>query len=123
MDPKEDHLPPLAPSEWLLMSCVWELGLANALEVSEMLRTSREGGLSPKTTGILLARIAEKGYLSITAVPRIGGGRPIYSYTPVVSRETALRRQIDRFFEVFRLDDADLDLMSSIIEERRGAKV
>lgn len=54
----------LAPVEWLIMSCVWERRSANALEVSEQLRRKDRRTFSPKTTGILLARLVSKGYVS-----------------------------------------------------------
>jgi predicted transcriptional regulator len=102
MSPK---LLPLSPAEWRLMSSVWALRVANPPQVSEYFRALGEE-LSPKTAGILLARLEEKGYLrSEPGPPLAGRGRPPHFYTAVVTREESLRRLLEKFLKDHRLTD------------------
>jgi predicted transcriptional regulator len=92
------------------MRCVWDLGTANAAQVSVHLREryGRED-LSPRTVGIFLARLVEKGYLGyrLGLVPP-GGGRAPHLYSPRVCFETALRLAVDRFLADYRIDGETL---------------
>jgi predicted transcriptional regulator len=89
---------PLAPTEWLLMRCVWDLGEANPLEVAEHLTHRYCRDFEAKTVGILLARLVRKGYLRFTP-GLVVRGRPPHVYSPLVTPEAAMRRQVEQFLE------------------------
>ena len=122
MDSNDSRLPALAPMEWLIMTCVWDLGSANAREVSEQLQVRKQRALAPKTTGILLARLVEKGYLAASAERQLRG-RALHNYTPLVPRQTALGWQLERFMNDHLLGDEDLELVDLFLEARRAGKV
>ena len=112
---------PLAPTEWVLMRCVWDLGTANAAQVSVHLREhyGRED-LRSGTVGILLARLVEKGYLSyrLGLVPRSGGRAP-HLYSPRVSFEAALRLVVERFLDDHRIDETTLtEVLGTLAAEK-----
>jgi predicted transcriptional regulator len=114
-----NKLSPLSPTEWRLMSCIWELRAANPPQVSEHLRSSLGEELSPKTTGVFLARLEEKGYLRSAPGPSLAGrGRPPHIYQAVITREESLRRQLEKFLEDHLIDDDSLLLLKSLLSRR-----
>ncbi len=118
MTPKK--LPPLSPTEWRLMSCVWDLRAANPPQVSEHLRTRLGEELSPKTAGIFLARLEEKGYLRSAPGPTLAArGRPPHIYQALVTREESLRRQLEKFIEDYLIDDDGLALLETLLSQHR----
>jgi predicted transcriptional regulator len=118
MTPRKLH--PLSPTEWRLMSCVWELEAANPPQVSEHLRTKLGEELSPKTAGIFLARLEEKGYLRSAPGPALAGrGRPPHFYQAMVTRDESLRWQLEKFLEDHLIDDASLALLERLLSQRR----
>lgn len=96
----------IAPSEFALMRCIWDLGAANAQQVSEHLTkyyAHRNHPLPPSTVGILLARLVRKGYLR-SSPGLVGRGRPPHVYTPIVTWEDAFRLQVERFLDDYKVD-------------------
>lgn len=113
-------LPPLSPTEWRLISCVWDLGMANPPQVAEHLRTSLGEELSPKSAGVLLARLEAKGYLRSEPEPAPAGrGRPPHFYQAVVTREESLRWQLEKFLEDHLVKAADLGVLKSLLSGRK----
>jgi predicted transcriptional regulator len=96
------------PTEWLLLSCLWDLRSANPIEVAAHLRSRYKRDLSAKTVGILLARMVEKGLLRSVTGPVPPRGRPALIYFPLVSRQDALRRQFQRFVEAHLIEEEDI---------------
>lgn len=97
---------PLSPTEWRLMRCIWDLQEANPPQVAEYLCTKLGEELSPKTVGIFLARLEEKGYLRSTPGPALAGrGRPPHIYAPLVTHDAALRRQFNKFLSDHLIDE------------------
>ncbi|HEX4965105.1 MAG TPA: BlaI/MecI/CopY family transcriptional regulator [Thermoanaerobaculia bacterium] len=120
MSPKSRApLPEASEADWLLLSCIWDLRSANPIEVSEHLRSRYQRDLSPKTVGILLARLVEKGFLRSVTGPTPPRGRPALVYLPLVSRRDALRRQFRHFVETHWITEEDLAYLEALIEERR----
>jgi len=102
------QLPPLSPTEWRLMSCIWHLQAASPPQVSDFLRSTFSEDLSPKSAGILLSRLEEKGFLRSVPAPALAGrGRPPHIYEAVVTREQSLLRQLKKFLDD-HLIDADI---------------
>jgi predicted transcriptional regulator len=100
------------------MSCVWDLTMANPPQVSDHLRSKLGEELSPKTTGILLARLEEKGYLRPAPGPALTGrGRPPHFYTAVVTREQSLRWQLEKFLKDHLIDDPDLKFLETFLAQ------
>lgn len=56
----------LVPSEWKVMRIVWRLKACAARDVCAI--TEKEHGWAVSTTKTILARLADKGYLTITPV-------------------------------------------------------
>ena len=79
------------------MTAVWELGTADAKKVSAFLQRRQGRTYPPKTAGIFLARLAEKGFLHRAATAQARPGRPAHVYSPSVDRTEAFRRQIQKF--------------------------
>ena len=115
-----DPLLPLAPTEWLLMRCVWDLGTANALQVSEHLREHYGRSHEPSTVGILLSRLVGKGYLSRRLVlGLVGRGRPPLVYDPAIPFETGFRAQVERFLNEYQVDaESVAEVLETIRAER-----
>src|SRR5215210_873609 len=101
---------PLSPTEWRLMRCVWDLREATPPQVADHLRTKLGEELSPKTVGIFLARLEEKGYLRSSPGPASAvRGRPAHVYSPLVLLEDSLRRQVQKFLDEHRVDKETLE--------------
>jgi len=113
MPPK---LPPLSRSEWRLMYCIWELGEASPPEVSEHLQSLGEE-LTPKTVGIYLTRLEEKGYLRSAPVATAARGRPKHTFQAAVTRLESLRWQMERFLEDHLIDQGDASLLREMLEQ------
>jgi predicted transcriptional regulator len=116
MSPKQPPVSEVIATEWLLLSCLWDLRSANPIEVADHLRSRYKRDLSAKTVGILLGRMVEKGLLRSVTGPVPPRGRPALIYFPLISRQDALRRQFQRFIEAHLIGEEDLDLLLS---ERR----
>ena len=112
-------VPEASETEWLLLSCIWDLRSANPLEVAEHLGARYKRDLSAKTVGILLGRLVEKGFLRSVTGPVPPRGRPALIYFPLVSRQDALRRQFQRFVETHLVQDEDVALLELLLAERR----
>lgn len=108
---KRASVPEAGETEWLLLSCLWDLRSGNPIEVAAHLAARYQRDLSAKTVGILLARMVEKGLLRSVTGPVPPKGRPALIYFPLVSRPDALRRQFQRFAEVHRVDEEDIALL------------
>jgi hypothetical protein len=68
-----------------------------------------------------LARVAQKGYLTVTT-ERQARGRPLHIYAPTVPRQMALRRQFEKFLEAYRVDCEGVETLATILEARTTAK-
>ena len=113
-------LSPLSPTEWRLMSCIWALRAANPPQVSEYLRTRLGEDLSPKTAGIFLARLEEKGYLRSAPAPvPAARGRPPHIYEAVVTREESLRWQLKKFLDDHLIDADSLELLETLLSRQK----
>ncbi len=113
-----ENLLPLSVTEWRLMYCVWELGAATPPQVAEHLRTRLGEEVSPKTSGIFLARLEEKGYLRSAPGPSLSlRGRPPHVYSPLVSREEALRRQLQKFLDDHLIEEKDISLLEAFLAQ------
>lgn len=110
-----EQQPTLSPTEWQVMSAVWALENADANRVSAWIQERHGRTYPPKTVGIFLARLAQKGFLCYTTIRPIGPGRPAYIYSPSVAREHALRRQIQKFVADYLVEAADLDTFHEIV--------
>jgi len=115
-----ENLLPLSATEWRLMFCVWELRAATPPQVAEHLRTQLGEKVSPKTAGIFLARLEEKGYLRSAPGPsQAVRGRPPHVYSPLVSREDALRRQLQKFLDDHLIEEKDISLLEAFLAQSR----
>lgn len=114
------NLPPLSATEWRLMACIWELQAATPPQVAEHLRTRLGEEVTAKTAGIFLARLEEKGYLRSAPGPALAvRGRPPHVYSPLVTREDALRRQLQKFLEDHLIEDEDVALLEVFLAQSR----
>jgi predicted transcriptional regulator len=114
---------PLAPTEWFIMYCIWDLGPSEAKEVSEQL-VSYDRNFSPKTTSIFLARLVEKGYLSFRLGTVERSGRRPHVYFPVVTYEAAMRRMVEKILDEYQLDPEEFnDAWVAFMEERKATRV
>lgn len=113
--------PSLSPTEWQMMSAVWELKEADALEVSRLL--SRKWGRTypSKTVGILLSRLTQKGYLRFTAPSSAGRGRPAHIYSPAISRDAALVVQFTRFLSDYLIVEEDFRTLRTLLTQKSRA--
>ncbi len=111
----------LNPAEWQIMSAVWELGKADAGQVSVLLGERQRRAYSPKTAGIFLARLAGKGLLRKQRIKPAGPGRPAFLYSPVLDRQDALRRQIERFLTEYALEESDFEALRAMLAASREA--
>ena len=119
-----ENLLPLSATEWRLMVCIWELRAATPPQVSECLRTKLGEELSPKTAGIFLARLEEKGYLRSAPGPALAvRGRPPHVYSPLVAREDALRRQLQKFLDDHLVEQEDIALLKRFLAQSREQKI
>ena len=117
MTPKSPLL--LAPLEWRIMKCVWDLGAADPIEITKHLRTNyRTEDYNPKTIGVVLLRLLHKGYVQFTA-QAAGRGRPRHVYTPLVTKASVLRMHFDRFLDDYLLDQEDIEALEAYLSERR----
>jgi predicted transcriptional regulator len=121
LDLNYQPLEPLSPSEWDVLACVYDLRSANPFQVSKQLRLRNLRSFAPSTCGVLLGRVAQKGYLTVTT-ERQARGRPLHIYTPTVPWQMALRRQFEKFLEAYRVDGERLETLASILEARTTAK-
>ncbi len=120
LDTNYQPLEPLSPSEWDVLACIYDLRSANPLQVSKQLRLRNLRSFAPSTCGVLLARVAQKGYLAVTS-ERQARGRPLHIYTPTVPWQIALRRQFEKFLEAYRVDCDELETLATILEARTTA--
>ncbi len=121
MNPNQQPFEALSPPEWHILACVYDLQSANPLQVSQQLRRRSLRSFPPSTCGVLLARVAKKGYLSAEPV-RQARGRPLHNYTPTLPRRIALGRQFEKFLQNYLLDDEGLETLASLLEARTTAK-
>ena len=123
-DPKEPRLGPLAYLEWHVLECLYDLGSGDAVDVADELRRRKLRVYHPSTTGIFLARVAEKGYLSFT-VERQRRGRPRHTYRPAVPREAAIRRLLQHLLDLHALKVEDVQQVIPLLEDGKaeGAEV
>lgn len=115
-----EKLLPLSPTEWRLMACIWDLQAATPPQVAERLRTKLGEEVTPKTAGIFLARLEEKGYLRSAPGPTLAvRGRPAHLYSPLVTRQDALRRQLLKFLDDHLIEDEDVTLLETLLAQCR----
>lgn len=108
-----------APTEWLAMRCLWDLGSGGQAEVAERALSRYGREISPKTVGVLLGRLAARGAVDVEPV-RAGRGRPYHIYTPRIGCDESLRRQLERFLDQYLVDDAQLAVLCEWLKERSG---
>ena len=120
----------LTKSEWLIMNRVWVHQKVTAREVTEDL--SKKTKWSYNTVKTMLARMAEKGWVTET---KIGG---LCFYRPAVNRGTTIKnalddiveRVLDGSFEPLvsylgnkkRLSKKDIDVLDKLIKESRKSE-
>ncbi len=104
-----------------MMSAVWELKEADALEVSRFISRNLGRTYPSKTAGVLLSRLAQKGYLCFTTPHSAGRGRPAHIYSPAVSREAALVVQFSRFLSDYRIEAEDFRTLGSLLTQQSRA--
>src|SRR5258708_5556148 len=100
---------PLAPTEWFVMHCVWDLGPSESNEVSQRLESHYGINYGPKTASIFLARLVDKGYLGFRLGKAERGGRRPHVYFPVVTYEAAMRRMIEKILNEYNFDPEEFD--------------
>lgn len=105
----------LSLTEWLLMSAVWELGSADASTISQMLGRKFKRVYSPKTTSIMLSRLADKGLLQSNQVVSSGPGRPAHLYSPTLPRDLAVRGQFKRFLRDHLIEKSDYEILRTVL--------
>jgi predicted transcriptional regulator len=105
----------LSLTEWQLMSALWDLRTADAQAVSETLRAKYHRFYSPKTTGIMLSRLEDKGFLRSLAASSSGPGRPANLYSPVLPRDLAVKGQFRRFLTDHSIQQPDYELLLSVL--------
>ena len=101
----------LTPTEWKLMECLWTHGTVTGREaVDELQKTA---GWSRSTTLTLLRRMTEKGVIACT-----DGDDGVKTYTPLVAREDAARRETADFLtRVYR--GSVSQLLSAMTEKQK----
>lgn len=107
-------LHPLSPTEWRLMSCVWDLRAATSSEVSTYLR-NKDQDVPTKRIGIGLYRLETKGYLRSIPGPTSSRGRPPHIYFPLVTYKDGLQRQFQKFLADHGVDADDFDFLKSVL--------
>ena len=117
----------LSAAEWKVMRVVWDLKKAMAREVYTV--AGDEQGWTAATVKTLLKRLVDKGYLNTT---KVGNG---FVYRPAHSAISILRDAADtllgnaahgttgpllvHMLESSPLDEADLDSLQQLIEEKK----
>ena len=109
-------LPVLSVTEWRLLTALWETRQADAKTLSSILKTRFQLHYSPKTTGVLLARLAQKGHLRVS-VNRSEPGRPVHLYSPVLSREQALEAQFSHLFKEYAIHTSDAAILVALLNQ------
>lgn len=122
MEPNDNPLEPLSPGEWHVVACVFDLRSANPIQVSAHLAGKYLRKSHPSTCGVLLARAAAKGYLSVTLERQAHRGRPLHVYAPKLAFQTALVRQFERFLETYLIGDEGLEILTTLLEAREVAQ-
>jgi predicted transcriptional regulator len=107
--------PIFTPTEWRLLCVLWEFQHADAGATPEFLRNRFGARHNPKTTGILLSRLAAKGYLRVT-LDRRSTGRPVHIYSPALSRDAALRAQFSHFLSDHAVQAGDAEALRSVLD-------
>jgi len=79
------------PTEWDILSTLWDLGSATAGEVTKAIQTRRSWAYS--TVKTLLKRMVNKGLVRARLRDRV------WRFSPVLSREELRRRQWEHFVE------------------------
>jgi predicted transcriptional regulator len=111
---------PLSRTEWRLLSCIWDLRAANPPQVSEHFQNKFSEELSPKTAGIFLARLEDKGYLRSAPGPvHAGRGRPPHIYQAVVAREESLEWQLEKFLDDHLIDADSLEFLMTLLSRQK----
>ena len=91
----------ISDAEWTALEAIWELGVAGAAEVIQIVQPRT--GWHHRTIRTLLNRLAQKGALTVLKQ----GGRNVYR--PAVSREDCVREASRSFLEkMFRGNIQDL---------------
>ena len=108
---------PLSATEWQVMSAVWELREASATAVGALLHAKFGRAYSEKTAGILLSRLAKKGLLRYSVTRPEGPGRRAHLYSPLLSRERALRLQFARFLKDHSIEAHEISVLQSVLAQ------
>ena len=113
-------LSPLSRTAWRLLSCIWDLREANPPQVSEYFQNKFGEELNPKTAGIFLARLEDKGYLRSAPGPtRAGRGRPPHIYQAVIAREESLGWQLEKFLDDHLIDADSLEFLVTLLSRQK----
>jgi predicted transcriptional regulator len=110
----------LSPAEWQVMAAVWKLGEANALQVSKWVSAQQGRILSPKTAGIFLMRLTQKGHLVSATSGSTGRGRPAHLYTAALLRDDALQQVLLNFIGSYGIEPCDLVAIQAALAQRRA---
>jgi BlaI family penicillinase repressor len=98
----------LSPSEWEIMRICWRLGRCTVREVLEEDLKTRTRDY--RTILTFMSRMTEKGWLAA----KKQGNRNLYS--PAVSHETGLQREIDHFLaDVVGRDQESWELLQTAL--------
>lgn len=81
----------ISQAQWRIMEIIWSRGEATAADVIEILTPQTDW--NQQTVRTLLSRLVQKGILKTRPV------RNYYIYTPVVSREEAVRQEGESFLQ------------------------
>lgn len=85
----------ISPAEWEVLNVLWNRAPASASEVYETLADDNDW--HPKTVNTFLARLAEKGLVTIQREGKAN------IYTPTVTRDQCIRQESESFLQrVFR---------------------
>jgi predicted transcriptional regulator len=97
-----EELPLVAPTEWRVLYCLYLRGRASIKDIGLDLSSVGFPASSYSTLQTFVTRLIRKGY--VRSEPNTASDTT-YVYVPVVSYETALRREADRFFANYLFDD------------------
>jgi predicted transcriptional regulator len=99
----------LAPTGWLIMSCVWDLETADPVQVAARAGQRYNRDVAPKTAATLLERLEREGYLR--SEPQGAGRR----YIPLVPRDEGLRRQFATFLDQHYVEEGEREILAAFL--------
>jgi predicted transcriptional regulator len=108
----------IPPALWRVLRCIHDLGSANAVEVSGQLQSQYGIECHPKTVGVFLLRLVERGLITAEPATAAGRGRPLHVYTAAVSKEAALRGQFEAFLDTYLIRGDELGVLAQVLKAR-----